>query len=317
MTDIPIIYYVVAPCFIIILILGVHLKNTFFSNEIKFPKQFYMREGYLSDVIPALRKIVTKNNKKIYVDFSEVEEMTEGSYMVFLAQVEKALILGKSIRFLPKLPKSKLVINILSTQKNSKYKHQNIRISGDIIPDKANTYNLLDPDYIDDVVYELKKLGFTEYYKPFYDYLVELMGNATEHGIRHKNINWWMLKYRDYSERCMKYVFVDMGVGIIKSYEESGLLKKYFFKSKKQIPLDALNGKLGSSTRKPNRGRGLPQIREIIEKGYISNFILITNGVSLRYINNEFVVSENPNFIGTYYSWTINKENFIRWKSTQ
>ena len=76
----------------------------------------------------------------------------------------------------------------------------------------------------------------------------------------------------------------------------------------------ALEGKLGSSTKQPNRGRGLPQLRHMVEKKWISDFVLITNRVSLRYINDSFVIKQHPNFVGTYYYWTINKENYTVWK---
>ena len=81
-----------------------------------------------------------------------------------------------------------------------------------------------------------------------------------------------------------------------------------------EILLYALEGKLGSSTKQPNRGRGLPQLRHMVEKKWISDFVLITNRVSLRYINDNFVIKQHPNFVGTYYYWTINKENYTVWK---
>ena len=88
----------------------------------------------------------------------------------------------------------------------------------------------------------------------------------------------------------------------------------YNKKSDVNILLDALDGKLGSSTRQPNRGRGMPQLKHMVEKNWISNFALTTNTVSLRYIDNEFVPMQHSNFVGTYYSWTINKENYLIWK---
>lgn len=283
-------------------------------TRVKFPSQFYMRKDFLYEVIPALRKIVNTNSRNVYIDFSNVENASQGAYMVFLAQVEKAMKLKKNIRLYPILPKAKSVQNIIFAKK--KYAHKNIEILSSKIPN-TESFRTVDPDFIDEIVLELRKIGFSEYYEPFYDYLVELIGNATEHGICNRKINWWMLRYRDYQKKCMVYVFVDMGLGIIKSYKKSGLPLRYLLRTKNNIPLDALYGKLGSSTKKNNRGRGLPQIREIIEKGLISDFILITNSVSLRYIDNEFIVSENPNFIGTYFSWTINKDNYITWKNTQ
>ncbi len=102
-----------------------------------------------------------------------------------------------------------------------------------------------------------------------------------------------------------------MGVGIIESHKKSGnLLLKYRILGDHQILLDSLNGTLGSSTGESNRGKGLPQLKEMIEKEYISNLVIITNTITLQYKNGNFNYSKNPNFVGTYFSWTINKENF-------
>ena len=119
----------------------------------------------------------------------------------------------------------------------------------------------------------------------------------------------------DYKSRTVKFVFVDMGKGIVDSYRKAGLPAEYKRKPDDEILLLALNGVLGSSTKEPNRGRGLPQIRDMVENSLISDFVLITNTVSLRYNNGQFKKTAHQNFVGTYYSWTINKENFILWQN--
>ena len=74
--------------------------------------------------------------------------------------------------------------------------------------------------------------------------------------------------------------------------------------------LDALYGRLRSSTKKSYRGRGLPQLREMIENEFVSDLVLITNSVSLHYQKGVFNANTNSNFIGTYYSWTIDLNNY-------
>ncbi len=312
LADLPFYYYITSVFLLLFFIVCIYYYHK--RSKVILPAKFYMRLGYLNKVVPALRKIVTYPSDTIILDFSNVEEMTEGSYMVLLAQAEKSIINGKKIRISSNPPKSNEVINLLRTQK--KYLHKNINITNDVIPN-AESNQILDPKIVDEIVSELKRIGINEYYQPFYEFLIELIGNATEHGIQHKEINWWLLRYRNAQKKCMTYVFVDMGLGIIKSYNNSGLLRKYMFKDPRQIPIDALYGRLGSSTKEPNRGHGLPQMRKLVEKGYISDFVLITNNVSLQYINEKFIVVKNPNFVGTYFSWTINKDNFIKWKNSK
>ena len=55
-------------------------------------------------------------------------------------------------------------------------------------------------------------------------------------------------------------------------------------------------------------------IKDMVEKSFISDFVLITNSVSLRYNNGQFEQFRHQNFVGTYYSWTISKENFLSWR---
>ena len=282
-------------------------------SKIKFPEKFLIESEYLDKVIPALRKIVTKPTDEIILDFSHVTDISEGAYMVMLAQVEKAISRGRKVTLKAKTIKTLKVWQILTKDKN--YKHKNIEITNDIL--KAEYANKLHTDEVDELVEDLKKLGFTSYYQPFYDFLVELIGNSVEHGIQHKNINWWLWKERDSRKKCFRYVFVDMGVGIINSYKESKMLSLLRFFNKQKLLLDAFDGKLGSTTRKPGRGRGLPQIKDIVNKGLLSDFVLITNNVSLQYKDNKFITSSNPNFVGTYCSWTISKLNFIVWKNIQ
>ena len=239
-------------------------------KHISLPKKFYMRKGYLKQVINTLNKIVKYPSDDVYLDFSHIEEITKGSYMVLLAQAEKAISTAT-----------------------------------------------VDTKVVSDILTELRRIGINEDYRIFYDFLVELIGNAAEHGIQNKNINWWLLYYRVPEQKSFKFVFVDMGVGIIGSYKRSKLQRFIKLKQSSWIIQQAFNGQLGSSTGQSNRGRGLPFIKHCVEKGFISNFILITNNVSLHHENGELQVSSNPNFVGTYLSWTVSKENFISWKNSK
>ena len=98
----------------------------------------------------------------------------------------------------------------------------------------------------------------------------------------------------DRNTKVAKYTFVDMGSGIVASHKKAGLPIKYFLLGQKQIVKDTLFGRLGSSTKVSNRGKGLPQLRDMIERHIISNFVLITNNVSLTFENGSFVAKTNP-----------------------
>ena len=76
-------------------------------------------------------------------------------------------------------------------------------------------------EIIDEEVINLKRIGIKEYYERFSNFLTEIIGNATEHGIKNSDINWWLWRDKDYVNKKMNYAFVDMGVGIISSYKKA------------------------------------------------------------------------------------------------
>jgi hypothetical protein len=148
--------------------------------------------------------------------------------------------------------------------------------------------------------------------------LTEIVGNAVEHGIKQRNINYWLCSER--RNNYIKITFVDMGIGIARSHKKARLLPMYRLMGKKgenKIIIDSLYKRLKSSTKLEGRGRGLPEIRQIIEKEWVSEFLLVTNQTALEFKDNQFKATNIKNFKGTYYSWTISKYNFEKWKSTK
>lgn len=312
-----------------------------------------MKEEYLNDIIRFFETLTNLPKGKITINCSNLANINEESLMILLAQLEKESLLGNktfcfshshlleqtllkynyptTIGIYKKIsafilsnlkPFIDFYINDNTTEENFEHLynrindkfhfiHPNTPLLGEF--EKSKTVNV---EYIAKITEELNTIYTDEIFQPLYDLLIELTGNAAEHGIMEKNINWWMHRYVDIKNpKKMHYVFVDMGCGIINSYINIDPTTQYTF-SKSQIPLASLKGQLGSTTKKQGRGNGMPLIMDNIEKEWISNFVLITNGVSLRYINGHFKISENQNFIGTYYSWTIDENNYLKWKNT-
>lgn len=301
--------------FVIIVCIGLYYMYRYFNyTRLKLPKNFLMKMEDLEYVIPIFRSLVKRPTKEIILDFSQVKDIDEGAFLALMAQAQKAedLKSEKDIKIEVATIKSNKVWTFLS--KNRNYKHKHLDLSKNNL--KAESDNQVSPDDIDDFVLELYNLGFVTYYEPFYDFLIELIGNAVEHGILQKNINWWLWRERDMKDKCYRYVFVDMGIGILRSYEKAKIVPWYFFRDKCSFLIEALNGQWGSTTRDPGRGRGLPQIKEYVEKEYVSDFVLITNCVSLQYKNGKFITKKVPDFVGTYCSWSISKKNYNAWKSS-
>lgn len=248
----------------------------------------------------------TRTNKIIRVDFSQVETLNEITYMLFLAQVEKANVQNKDV-YLHGILQCKSLDVIV---RKKKYLHNDINLKDERI--NALVFSKIQTKQLDEVVLDLRKIGIREYYSPLYDLFIELVGNAIEHGIKHHDINWWLHQEINSKKTSITYAFVDMGSGIIESYRNSSIMKR--LKRSNDLIVNAFDGILGSTTGMAGRGRGLPQISSMVKKGFISDFILITNNISLRYKNGSWEIKEIPNFKGTYYSWTVSKENYLIWK---
>ncbi|MBP1630002.1 MAG: hypothetical protein H6Q15_895 [Bacteroidetes bacterium] len=280
---------------------------------VKLPDYFLFTKPHLDLFISVLRKIYTTKSNEIILDFSGILDMNESDLMILFAQIEKTGYDKKVIfKKRPTLPKARKPNNILSN-KIGVFHNSTTNFNSESVEKYAD----INTEIVDKIVLELKRIGIKDYYSAFYTFLIELIGNATEHGIENRQINWWLINKIDNKTKQINYVFVDMGSGIIGSHKKVGLPFKYYFTSATKILTDAFKGKLRSSTKIDNRGKGLPQLFGFIKNDVVSNFTITTNTVTMHFENDLLVTSKNKNFIGTYYSWSINNDNYIKWKNSK
>lgn len=283
--------------------------------KIRMPINFLLKGDYLNDSIKFLSELTKLKNKKIALILYDLINLTQSEVIVLAAQMEKAIQFKSNQVFIDGgLPKNRKIKEMFLKSVGGWHVNRPISVSEATDLEKEKT---IPPGIIDDIVKDLKKIGFKEHFIPFNEFLTELIGNAAEHGVENKNINWWMHHHIDRKKRIATYTFVDMGTGIINSHKKAGIHWKYFFLNDRKIVLDALYGKLGSSTKMKNRGRGLPQLRDTIEKELVSNVVLITNTVNLCFENGKFIANTNADFVGTYFSWTINEKNYQKWMESR
>jgi ABC-type transporter Mla MlaB component len=283
------------------------------QKTIKLPQQFVFKNENLRTMVDVLVRLSKLWRKKIHIDFSRVTQVRKGDLMVLIAQLEKLDIKRKQIRF-KNIPKN------LRGLFNEKVVHFQANTN---ILNNANFAKKINPTIVENIIRDLSKLGINKnsihghaFYERTKALLTEIMGNAVEHGIRNRDINYWLTSEID--NRQLIVTFVDMGKGIAHSHKKSRLPLKYRIMgifSDNKIVVGSLFGKLPSSTQQPNRGNGLPEIRTIIENEFVSEFILITNRTLIQYKDNAFISTKIPNFEGTYYCWTISKNNFEKWKT--
>lgn len=167
---------------------------------------------------------------------------------------------------------------------------------------------------------EIKKImlhltGVASKYPPLYTLITEIISNSIEHANRsHIDKNWlFSVHYEDDRVRLM---IGDIGRGIMST------LKKKFRQSigdiiatrdDVKVLYNLFDRKYQSSTFEDNRNQGLPKIKDLYEKNYISNLCVVTNRVYLDFNNLNSRVLRN-NLSGTFYSLVITTENIKIWQ---
>lgn len=153
--------------------------------------------------------------------------------------------------------------------------------------------------------------------------LVELMHNTNNHagGLGSKGDERWCLSVsHDKENKQVKFVFVDYGIGIFNSLSEKDKDNKWYgWQDKIKVHLglsltsttnDLLLQKLLSGeihmtvTRKEFRGKGLPGIKQVLDRNQISNLFVITNNAYADVSNGKYKLL-GRNFSGTFLYWEL------------
>ncbi len=152
--------------------------------------------------------------------------------------------------------------------------------------------------------------------------LVELMHNTNNHastrgkGEKH----WWLSVNRNKALKKVEFAFLDHGVGIFSSLREKDgfgkwhgwqeKIKKVFGMTTDEENLRLLlEGKIHLTvTGSTFRGKGLPGIKEVLDRNQISNLQIITNNVSADVANNKYNLLSNV-YRGTFFYWELDSTN--------
>ena len=157
--------------------------------------------------------------------------------------------------------------------------------------------------------------------KELYSLLIEIMANTNNHADSKKSgvYPWWLSIYRDIENNSVKFVFIDLGLGIFESLpvqqymnknpntymSYSGQIKQELRRQNIAALFTALiNGQIKSSTGDPTRGRGLPLIAKNAKSGHFKAFKMIANDAYIDLISNETAVM-NEHFSGTLYYFEL------------
>lgn len=286
-------------------------------KTIKIPNEFTLREkGSVKGFIKILNTLYQATGGKVCLDFTTVRDISRSDFMVLFALLEKIKRGNKDIKF---YRKGKTVEKFINGSVLRLHKDLSDLPTG-TVKDMDN-FRMLEPSQIARLANNLTRIGlnrkrYASQYERVETLLTEIFSNALEHGIRNRDLDCFITVDVDNRGKKVSFTFVDMGKGIAYSHRnrESGKLPwKYRLSGDSKIVHASLAGELPSSTGESNRGKGLPEISEIVKMELVSEFELITNKVFIDYSGGNFHIQGIPNFAGTYYCWSVTKENFDKW----
>lgn len=152
--------------------------------------------------------------------------------------------------------------------------------------------------------------------------LLELMQNTNNHARveRKGEEHWWLSVNHNKKEQKVSFIFIDYGVGIFESLKNKPQNNKWFgwfekiktrliYGDNTEIFKLLLNGEMHLTvTGQHFRGKGLPGIKEVLDRKQISNLKIISNDVFSDISEGKYIKLNNG-FSGTFVSWELNRNN--------
>ena len=159
-------------------------------------------------------------------------------------------------------------------------------------------------------------IGFKTYYPPVYDNMIEICSNSVEHSNKSESLKNWLVSISKEGD-TLSFILTDTGAGILQTLKKKklDLFTDKLFKNDGKVLKDVFNKRYLSCTGEINRHKGLPIVYESFLDGFISNLMVLTNCVLYDFEKNQYTNLKNE-FKGVMYYWTIDKNNYQKWKET-
>lgn len=171
------------------------------------------------------------------------------------------------------------------------------------------------------------EVGFTIFgerkiFKGLQRILLELMQNTNNHAVvdNKGQKNWWLSVNHDRENNKVAFSFVDYGVGVFESLKSKKEGNKWFgafekvknrlkYGTNEEVLKLLLNGDLHMTvTGKHFRGKGIPGMKQVLDRNQISNLHVITNDAYADVSGNNYKKLRN-HFSGTFVYWDIDDTN--------
>lgn len=322
-----------------------HIRRSFYKKNLKEVsllkdfiqyKQHVLAPDNLSlidnpeEVILFFKKIheILNNNQRVYVILKKVKNIDYGAITVLLSEMYMFKL--KKIQFQGDFPSDqnakKLIIESgffdyigrTDVRQNAEY------LAGNDNQIITHAHKNVEPVLSLPIMKEssITIWGEKRIDSGLHSVLMELMQNTNNHassgmiGEKH----WWLSVNHDKKNKKVSFVFVDHGVGIFRSLNGKSPDSKWygwFEKAKSSLGVETneeclkqlLLGNLHRTvTQKSYRGKGLPNIKRMLDLNRISNLHVISNNVYSNVDKNEYKLL-NKEFDGTFFYWELCENN--------
>lgn len=264
-----------------------------------------------------------ENKKKVFVDLNGVDYIDYGAITVLLSVM--IIFKTRGISFNGNFPKNIEVRSKLIDSQFFDRLNKHIITKSDYIIKKQNQIftklnQEVEPSLGYIVIQEASQTIWNEkrMCKGVQRVLLELMQNTHNHASLSDTDKeyWWLSVNHDNKNKTVSFVFVDYGQGIFESLNnkpDESKWRNYYEKIKKKLTIGnnaeilekLLNGELHMTvTGQSFRGKGLPGIKQVMDRNQISNLHIISNDVFSDVAKNEYK-QLNKTLNGTFVYWEL------------
>ena len=303
-------------------------KKETFNNYVKAPSNFCFLENQ-DEVIEFLYKLETslQQNMRTFVVLKDIQSIDYGAITVLLSTMIKFQV--KRVGFSGDFPKKIELHKLLMESGFFDSLNETKRSQGSYVLGKDNQFithgnkkvvaalGLPIMEAVSSTIWGEKRID-----KGLQRALLELMQNTNNHASFDETGKkyWWLSVNHDKENKKVRFVFMDHGVGIFASLNQKSEDSKWYGWSEKiksafgvetdeKILERLLKGDLHLTvTKKSYRGKGLPSMKEVLDRNQINNLHIITNNVFADVSNNNYHLLKHV-FKGTFFYWEICENN--------
>lgn len=258
--------------------------------------------------------------RSIFFEMNEVERIDIFTICLMLSLINK--LAGKNIHCwgnYPMMPKVKrdfvesgfldVVKSAVKSNSHSHFKNQMFMIGKKCVDGKR----------VGESIKEVMEYmtGTKQHYAPVYDDILEICANSVEHANERLYGKNWLVSI-SLEKDSVHFILTDTGAGILNTLHKKKIemfADSILFKKDYQVLEGVFNKSYQSQTGEINRHKGLPNVLESFNEGYIDNLIVLTNCVWYNFSTHKHSVLKNE-FKGTLFSWTLSKKNIEKWKTS-